>query len=142
MARNSVVKLDTRKLNQIIKHLPGNTTDAVGSVAFSVERKAKMKAPVDTGALRASIYTRLGTRKDGFDQASTSARGRNPDATLTEIPQPENNQTAHVGPSVEYAIEVEYGTHKKAARPYLTPAVREVERELAQHFKDVCTDGK
>lgn len=141
MAKNSVVKLDTKKLNRIIKNLPGNTSDAVGSVAFSVERKAKMKAAVDTGALRASIYTRLGTRKNGFDQASAAAHGRNPEAQLAELPQPENNQTAHVGPSVNYAVNVEYGTHKQAAQPFLTPAVRETEQELAQHFKDVCTDG-
>lgn len=142
MARKSVVTLDTKRLNRILKNLPTNTQNAVGKVAFAVERRAKQKAPVDTGALRASIYTRLGTRKDGFDQAAQAAGGRNADANLTELPAPENETTAHVGPSVEYGPEVEFGTHKKSAQPFLTPAVREVERELAEIFKDVATDGK
>lgn len=141
MPRQSVVQLDTRRLNRILRNLPGNTSDAVGKVAFSIERKAKMKAPVDTGALRASIYTRVGTRQDGFTQARAAAKARNPDEDMHELPEPENNTTAHVGPSVEYAVEVEYGTNRKAAQPYLTPAVRETERELAQIFGDVATDG-
>lgn len=143
MARNtSIVKLDVRKLNRIIRNLPGNTSEAIASVAFSIERKAKMKAPVDTGALRASIYTRVGTRKDGFQQAAAAAKSREPNAELHELPQPENNQTAHVGPSTNYGIWVEYGTHRMAAQPFLTPAVREVESELARHFKKVATDGE
>lgn len=142
MARRSVVTLDTKRLNRILKNLPGNTQNAVGTVAFAVERRAKMKAPVDTGALRASIYTRLGTRKDGFDRAAQAAGGRNTDANLTELPPPKNETTAHVGPAVNYAIFQEFGTHNQAAQPFLLPAVREVERELAEMFKDVATDGK
>jgi HK97 gp10 family phage protein len=132
MAKNtSVVTLDTKRLNRILRNLPGNTRDAVGKVAFAVERAAKMKAPVDTGALRASIYTRIG--KSG-GEAPTGA-------DQVELPQPENNQTAHVGPSVDYGLYVELGTHRMAAQPFLAPAVREVEGELAAMFKDVATDG-
>jgi len=64
--------------------------------ALRVERDAKINAPVDTGRLRASISTRL-IEEDG-------------------------NTIAEVGSSVEYAPMVEYGTSKKAARPFLFPA--------------------
>lgn len=141
MPRQSIVELDTRRLNRILKNLPGNTSNAVGRVAFSVERKAKMKAPVDTGALRASIYTRVGTRRDGFPQATAGVSSRDRDEQLVELPEPENNHTAHVGPAVTYGVDVELGTHRQAAQPYLTPAVRETEQELARMFQDVVTDG-
>ena len=49
--------------------------------------------PVKTGTLRRSIHT--------------------------EMTGP---TTAHVFPDVAYGVYVEYGTHRMAARPYLTPA--------------------
>lgn len=64
--------------------------------ALRVERDAKINAPVDTGRMRASITTRL-TEEDG-------------------------NTIAEVGTNVSYAPMVEYGTSKKAARPFLFPA--------------------
>jgi len=64
--------------------------------AFRVERDAKINAPVDTGRMRASITTRL-IKEDG-------------------------NPVAEVGTNVSYAPLVEYGTSKKAARPFLFPA--------------------
>lgn len=88
-----------------------------------------MKAPVDTGALRASIYTRIGSRQSNFTPGPNSV----------PLPEPENDDTAHVGPSVEYGIYQELGTSIMSAQPYLTPAVREVERQLAEIFSDVAT---
>jgi hypothetical protein len=43
----------------MIRNLDGNVAEAVAKTAFAVEARAKILAPVDTGALRASIYTAL-----------------------------------------------------------------------------------
>lgn len=144
MARfNARVTLDTRKLNQIIRNLPGNTEQYVRAIAFNVEAKAKTLAPIDTGALRASIYTRT-SKQDNTPQAHSAAKAQRPDAKLVELPAPPNQTTAHVGPGVAYALEQEFGSATHGAQPFLTPAVREVERNLARQFareaRRVATD--
>lgn len=66
---------------------------AVDKAAADIEAHAKQRAPVDTGALRNSIQSR-------------------PVAPLS----------AEVTTGVDYAIYQEYGTHKMAAQPFMTPA--------------------
>lgn len=142
MARfDARVTLDTSKLDRIIKNLDANAHDAVRAVAFAVEAKAKPKAPVDTGALRSSIYTRVGNKVDGYGVASAEARQRRQEAEIVELPAPPNHTTAHVGPCVGYGLEVELGSARKAGRPYLGPAVREVEDQLEDAMRKVVTDG-
>jgi HK97 gp10 family phage protein len=123
---NITTQVDTRRLNQILRDLPGNAAEAVRTTAFAVESKAKQKAPVDTGALRASIYT------------ATNRTGGTSPGNQT-LPQPNDPLTANVGPSMDYAPHVELGTNRSAAQPYLVPAVREVENDLAGNFKKVVT---
>jgi HK97 gp10 family phage protein len=134
MARNSTtIKLDTRVLDAMIKHTGGNVAEAVAKTAFAVEARAKIKAPVDTGALRASIYTSL---KAGgrFDQARSSAAALRPNTGISELPKPQDDHTAYVGPSVEYAIEVHNGTTRMPGRPFLLQAVRETERDFRKNL--------
>jgi hypothetical protein len=68
-------------------------------LAFQVEGRAKMLAPVDTGALRNS----------GFTDPATYG-----------------NLTAIVGFTMSYAPHLELGTYKMGARPYLMPAVETI----------------
>ena len=75
--------------------------DGLEAGARVIEFHAKRIAPVDTGALRNSIM-------------------------LDEV-APER---AILGPHVEYAEYVEFGTSRRGARPYLRPAVDEHEREI------------
>jgi HK97 gp10 family phage protein len=117
------VYTDTRNLNRLIDRIPANKRQLVKAVAFQVEALAKMKAPVDTGALRNSIYTSI---RDN----------NNPPTEATEtLPTPDNDVTAFVGPSVEYGIYQELGTHLTQAQPYLLPALREIERQLENHAR-------
>ena len=51
------IVLDTRKLDQIMAQLGYNTDQVVKWLAYQVEAGAKMRAPVDTGALRNSLHT-------------------------------------------------------------------------------------
>lgn len=67
---------------------------AVNETALAVTRKAKQRAPVDTGRLRASI------------QMQTYSNGL----------------TADVGTNVEYAPYVELGTSRMRAQSFLFPS--------------------
>lgn len=134
-------ELDTRILDDILKHLDGNTADKIAKAAFAVEGRAKTKIPVDTGAARASIHTSLSSG-DRSDDAMADASVRRPGVELTPLPVPRDSHTAYVGPSVEYAAALEFGSAGRAAQPYLVPAVRETEAEFRAMWKDVVTDGR
>jgi len=89
--------------------------DIVRKAALEVEKGAKLRAPVDTGALRNSISTTLFGA--GLGAGDTIA--------------------AEVGPEVHYGIYVEYGTYKMAPRPYLGPAFDEVEPGFAAALEEL-----
>ena len=130
MARNStVITLDTKVLDDMIRHLDGNIAEAVAKIAFSVEARAKVKAPIDTGALRSSIYTELKGRND-YNRARAEAIARRPGVVTNALPTPKDKHTAYVGPSVEYGAAVHFGTRYMTGRPFLLEAVRETEREF------------
>lgn len=143
MAKSST-SLDTTKLDAIIKHLDPNVADAIAKVAFTVEGRTKVNIQqmeaVDTGALLNSVATSL---KDGgnVDAAAADARSRNPDAGITELPVPRDNHTAFVGPSVEYANEVHFGSGAMPGRPFLLNAVRDTEKEFYAMIGKVVVDG-
>jgi hypothetical protein len=134
MARNStIVQLDTRVLDAMIRNLDGNVAEAVAKTAFAVEARAKILAPVDTGALRASIYTAL-KGEERFNQARSDAASRRPNVAIAPLPVPRDGHTAYVGPSVEYGEIVHNGSSTMAGRPFLAQAVRDAERDLRRHL--------
>lgn len=124
-----MVTVNTVRLNNIIRNVDGNVADVIATIAFAVERQAKINAPVDTGALRSSIYTKL---KHG---------GHQPDqrdgVVYVDIPEPKNELEAIVGPTTEYALWVELGTGRMAAQPYLLPAVEQVSADLDRFHGDM-----
>lgn len=67
---------------------------AVAKAAADIEAQAKARAPVDTGLLKNSINQR---EEDSLRR-------------VVESP-------------IHYSVYQEYGTHKMAAQPYMTPAV-------------------
>ncbi len=133
--------IDTDRLNQILENLPGNRDQNVRAVAFAIERKAKVKAPLDTGALRNSIYVRTskGAFSDGQPIAGLPDVVGNP--VREELPQVNEGEAA-IGPSVEYGIWLELGTGRMSARPYLGPAVNSSASEMQQAMTNVVTDGE
>lgn len=138
MAKTNVT-VDTTKLDSILKHLDGNMANAVAKAAFAVEAEAKLNAPVDTGALRASIYTSLHNGGRG-SQAMAQARSLRPEAVTEALPTPRTGNTAYVGPSVEYGAEVELGSARRPGTPYLQPAVRAVEGQFKKFLADAVVD--
>lgn len=92
------MKIVFNKLPALRQKAPLVAKQIVAKTAFDLEAYAKMLAPVDTGLLRMSIFTSF--KDDGF--------------------------VAEVGPSTHYAIYLEFGTKRMAARPYMRPAVDRV----------------
>jgi len=87
------VRIDTTKLDAIIRNAPHKASENVRSGALSIEGRAKTLAPVDTGALRNSIHI---TRRGAL--------------------------TYWTEDGVHYGIYQEYGTYKMRAQPFMLPA--------------------
>jgi hypothetical protein len=107
-------QVDTKNLDSLIRNLPDATNRAVRETAFEIERIAKQEAPVDTGALRASIYTV--TNRPGENGKSraigdaTKPRWSKRDQELKvapavtgQTPEPAHSNQAYVVAGVEYA---------------------------------------
>lgn len=90
------------------------TKDAVRKFAFQIQRSAKLRAPVDTGALRNSINT-----------------------TVTE--HVGGGASAEVGPEVDYAPFLEFGTVRMEPRPFLGPAFDRFEPDFLRALADIET---
>jgi len=115
-------KLDMSGLERIERELLPKAEALVNKTAFDVQGRAQNNAPVDTSALRNSIYT-VTRQSDGFQVAASAAQAQNPKAEIVPIPSPIEELAAHVGPSVEYGIYQELGTVRMGAHPFLVPAV-------------------
>ena len=104
------VDLSLRRLRRVLSGSPAAIDRGAKAYADAVADLAQQLAPVDTGALRESIHVEAG------DQAGAY----------------------RVVAGVPYAVHVEFGTHKAAAQPFLTPAVQHTAplpffaRELAE----------
>lgn len=91
--RNIAVVITYNRLNDLRSELHAEASRVVRKTARDIEAGAKSIVPVDTGNLKNSIQV---TEQDDLN--------------------------ATIGTHVEYAAYVEYGTHRMAAQPYLTPA--------------------
>lgn len=82
-------------------------------IALDIEATAKQLAPVDTGALRASI---------GTDFEGDGRHG---------------SMSAEIGPTVHYAPHLEYGTSRAGPRPFMGPAATRHEESFADAIADL-----
>lgn len=136
------IRLETLKDNTyIIKQAFRDRADkAIREACFDIEAGAKQRITdsdaIDTGALRASIYT-VTSAGSGYSQASGEAaaasktigkHSKRPHSKPLEM-LPEER----VGPlegvvavGAEYGVYVEMGTVHTSARPYFGPAADEV----------------
>lgn len=144
MAKTSAT-LDTSVLDSILRNLDGNVADAIAKAGFAVEGRTKVNIQqmdaIDTGALLNSVYTSLanGSESNG---AIAEARSRRSGVEISELPVPRDNHTAYVGPSVEYAAEVHFGSGTMAGRPFLLNAVRDTEKEFQKMIGEAVTNGR
>lgn len=110
------VKVDTRKLDQILGSVDGAVAEVIGEWADDVVADAKALAPVDKGDLRQSIYKRTLSENDVPAVGAGIAR--------VELPEPKTLLSVTIGPSVVHGIHQELGTSKLSAQPYLAPAFK------------------
>jgi len=80
----------------------------VMETCFAIETTAKIKVPVDTGALMGSIQT-----------------------------EPTGETSGMVSTNIEYSVYQEYGTVKMAATPYMTPAAENERRHFLRKLGDL-----
>ncbi len=106
----------------------------IKKLCFDTEAEAKRNAPVDTGALRASIYSSVPGGGD-YENAKSQAEARAAKKRqITMLPEEKPNGILEgvVSVGVEYAVNVELGTVKQPARPYLLPAAEKVSTEAVK----------
>ena len=117
----------------IISALPNVLSAVLRKSAFDVERAAKDAAPVDTGALRASIYVSISGDSDYAEKsaeaqslmAGKTDKERKEVGILPEV-KSDDELTAVVAVAAAHGAYVEYGTARKGARPFLNPAMDHV----------------
>jgi HK97 gp10 family phage protein len=106
MARTIEIVYD--KFPQLAARLPKAVREIVQETILGIESTAKIRCPVDTGALRASIQSEMTGDTSGV-----------------------------VGTNIEYAPFVEFGTSKMAAQPYMTPAAEGERRHYMKKMTDL-----
>lgn len=118
-------------LNALLHGLDGDTIDQallVGAFVLEGEVKQQIVAmdAVDTGFLLNSVYS-ANSQASGYTQAQAAAESKrdehkNPDARMAdEVTAHEREAVVVIG--AEYAVHVEYGTARMAARPAMRTAV-------------------
>lgn len=130
MSKVGSVTVDTKALDKLIGELDPRAVKVIAKAATDVETGAKVRAPVLTGALRASIFTAI--KNEGL--------------------------TAEIGPSVEYGVYVELGTGRRgatsniqrpegvkyskdwpgiSAHPFLIPALEAIRKSFLEAWKQL-----
>ena len=119
--------------DEVAQQLHDALGDVVAKTAFDIEALAASIAPVDTGFLKNTIYTRTYTSTDykGGGRVSKKAKASGSYA-LPSVPSPPDPFTAYVGVGANYGIYVEMGTVHQPAQPYLAPATQACEGSFEQ----------
>ena len=125
----STFKLDTRELDKIVREMDNNKEEVGRNIGFELQAEAQKRAPRLTSAMSNSIYV-VTKKSDGYSAASGAARQANPKVETQPHPKPTGNILANVGPCVNYAEYVEFGTSKMAAQPFLTPAAEVISQKI------------
>lgn len=97
MAGEIGITITRNQLGLISEQMAQKFRLLVKKTSYDVEALAKVRCPVDTGALRSSIQTTI--ENDGM--------------------------TGVIAVGMEYGPHVEFGTDRQRAQPYLTPAVED-----------------
>ena len=128
------ISLKMNKLIELESTLGTRVSVLLDKGAFDVEAAAKRNAPVDTGALRASIYVSGASRGGNYSARVSEANGKAQTRGRTikhggEI-KAQGKFIRIVGPSVIYGIFPEV-----QGQAYLGPAVEEVRPNFIKAWK-------
>ena len=119
MRNNVTTTIDTRKLNQILRALPGNQRQAVETIA----REIVTVAVVSMGEEKHGRIDDRGHQASAPGEAPALDTGFLANSLTAEVTGP---ASAIVYTNAEYAQELEFGGSHLAPRPFLQPAVRVV----------------
>mgnify|MGYP000396673314 FL=1 len=129
-----IADIDVTGLESLANRIEAELAKAVAASAFLIEAHAKLAAPVDTGALRASIYTSTWNGSQWSGAAASASALRSGVTILADIGKPSSNLEAIVAVGVHYAAHVEYGTFRQAGRFYLRNAAMANLQQIRQLF--------
>lgn len=104
----ATVRLDVGPLKKLKDEMRPKAATIVKRTAFAVEGRAKINAPVLTGALRNSLHA-----------------------------EPVNDLTWKVADGVLYGVFQEFGTSRMAAHPFLTPAIESQRQAFLDAMKEL-----
>lgn len=134
------IRITANRLPTLPARLRQQASAAVRKAAFDIEANAKQSVPVDTGALKNSIYT-VTDQGSTYGQAVGSASSANPHGhPVAEAPKPAGI-SAVVAVGMEYGVYVELGTRKMAARPFLGPAAEVVKPAFLAALAQLVEQG-
>lgn len=140
---DAFVEVKVSNLDKVKKEARRGAAKAVAMLAFTLEALVKeeitTRGLVDTGAMRASVYTET-VGKDGRDVAMAEAdalslKGRHePAPKAVTAFKPEDELEAKVAVGVGYGYPVEYRAKKG---PYFSPAVDRLRPQAGKIAADI-----
>lgn len=132
--------VDTKELDRIAAGLSVKTDSVIRALAYDVvgntQNYIEAWPAIDTSAYIKSVYA-SDSLGNNMPAEPSSLR---PNAERTKLPSAQQGE-AYVGPSIEYATFVEFGTYKMPARPSLLPAAEITMRDYVspEKWKKVVT---
>lgn len=136
MARRvrSEVRLDTNHLDRLVAEIPKRARGLVGGEVRAIAQIARLLAPVDTGALKASIYTVTPDQGSTYPLAIDEAKLLRPEAVLLPEVELRDSLAGTVGVGVQHGIYNEFGTTQLPASPFLGPAIETVKATMRRRW--------
>mgnify|MGYP001615464388 FL=1 len=107
------VRIEDSRLRSLIDKLRPELAAVVAIAAHNVEGRAKELVPVDTGATKNSI-------QPTFQSGGLAAR---------------------IGPSTSYAPFLEFGMHRRRARPFMVPALEQNRQPFIDAVRELVRRG-
>lgn len=142
------ISVRSNRIPQVIAHITANAQKAVTDTAASIQTMASQIAPIDTGALRNSIYVNTGTDSDYSTRVATASSLNRDMVPLDEI-SPEfviplsgtnTGNVAVVGVAAHYGIFLEEGTVFQPPQSFMRPAAESSSDDFSQAMQHVA-DG-
>lgn len=120
------MKITENNKKEIKRELNERLETALEEIGIKAEGYAARLCPVDTGLLRNSITSAVGGKETSKKKytADKAKKGKElKSGSYSGIATAEKNPYVILGSNVEYAPEIETGTSKKHARPFIKPAL-------------------
>lgn len=132
------VRLDTKRLDEIIRNSSDNAGDIINKLAEHGVEYIRENARFETHAMEQSVYF-VSQDQDHYNEASQRAQQLRPEAQTEPHPKPEGKAAANIGPCVHYAIYNEFGTSRMSAQPFVVPGIERLANEFnrGENWKDL-----